>query len=330
MQKQKQKADQFISSKIDEFGFGGSNFTHNEAKHAALSGINNLFFSKNNHFMWGYNGESYINRRSSSCMYFTHYRKPRNTGTVLPLGAMLMDVAEQLQKEFGRFSVVNRGRVEDIAFVHACYEAGVEFDQLAIDYRDDPAYTSDYDRNGTMTLTPSMLLDTAGIVTQWLRTKSIEAIQDITIARNTTAKLVYPSRMNFVNHNSDAGNPCGPAYWALCDAEEDTALLRYGWYDEGMQHIAVANLAIWAPELMASQLDDPIMKRCLMSDTANAVSATDNMWRNVCPTHFHQRDNPVWWDAVQDEINHMHDGGKCNGIWYTPLYEMTDTYGTIY
>jgi hypothetical protein len=339
----KQKADQFIAKNIAEFGFRGTNLTHNEAKHPELSGNDVLYFSKDNHFVWGYNGKSYINRRSSSCMYFTDYLKPRNTGSILPLDATLIDVAEQLQKEFGRFSVVNRGRVEDIAFIHACYEAGVEFNQLAVEYRDDPAYTSDYDRNDTMTITPDMLLDTANIVTQWLRTKSLDAIQDITIARKTTNKLVYPSRLNFVNHNFGVDTPCGPAYWALCDAEEDTALLRYGWYDEGMSHITVANLATWYPSLMASQLNDPILKKCLEGDTADAHLATDRMWRSVCPTHFNQRANPEWWNAVQNEINHMHDGGKCNEKWYTPLHHLLDTmdishlpptteeaYGTIY
>ncbi len=338
---QKRKADQFIAANIQKYGLTGSNVTPNDAKHPKLSGNGVLYFSKDNHFVWGYNGKSYTNRRSSSCMYFTDYLTPRYSGTILPLDATLIDIAEQLYKEFGCITVVNRGRVEDIAFVHACFAAEIDFEQIVVDYSGGFPYNPDlhqhphqYPNVGVspmsfVEVTPDLILDTARIVTDWLRTKSIDVIQDIAIARSTTNKLVYPSRMNFINHNSDDGTPCGPAYWALCDAEEDTALLRYGWYDEGMSHLAVANLATWHPDLMLSQLHDPILRKCLLTDAANASHATDMMWQNVTPVSVPPREKPEWWDAVQDEINRMHDGGKCNEKWYTPVQNMGATYGTV-
>jgi hypothetical protein len=196
-----------------------------------------------------------------------------------------------------------------------------------------------------MDITADLLLNVARTVVPWLRTKSIDVIQDIAIAKAFDDQLVFPSRMNFVNHNHDGGKSCGPANWALCDAEEDTALMRYDWFEEGMTHI-IANLATWSPELMASQLNEPALRRCMDSpenNTPNANLATDQMWRGITFIDSPIVELPDWWSDVQDEINTMHDKGKYNEKWFTPLYRVLDgvsvpyiyevkseSYGTVY
>jgi hypothetical protein len=151
--------------------------------------------------------------------------------------------------------------------------------------------------------------------------------------------------MNFVNHNHDGEKSCGPANWALCDAEEDTALMRYDWFEDGMTHI-IANLATWSPELMASQLNDPALIRWMSgpgNTAANSNIAMEEMWQSVTAMDSSTVELPDWWDEVQDEINSIHDQGKYNEKWFTPLHRLLDrvdvsysyevadeSYGTIY
>jgi hypothetical protein len=331
------KAEEFIASHIKEFGLAGSNTPQNEPKFPRLIGSSALYFSKKNHFVWGYNGDSYINRRSSSCMYYTDYLKQPSTGTILSLDRSLVDIAEQLYKGFMAWQnvyVINRGRFEDYAFIEACKEAGTDFHQVVLRYEDCYVPFDSTVTHSTIHITSDLLLDTARAVVPWLRTKSIDVIQDIAIARSMTfeEQLIYPSRMKFVNHNHDGEKVCGPAYWALCDAEEDTALLRYDWFEEGVTRLTT-NLATWSPELMDSQLDHPEMKRCMTRTTANADLATENMWKSVSPEPYEFTDKPDWWEGVQEEINEMHDGGKYNEKWHTPVYRLlghgSASYGTV-
>jgi len=121
---------------------------------------------------------------------------------------------------------------------------------------------------------------------------------DIAISRGIgyDESLIYPTRMNFVNHNHDGKQSCGPANWALCDAEEDTALMRYSWY-ESHTNISnlTANVATWSPELIASQLDHPELRECMTGNGANADLATENMWKSLSPKNYECTDRPSWW-----------------------------------
>lgn len=349
----KRKADAFIISHINRYGLTGSNTAQNKPMFPKLSGGSPLHFSKNNHFVWGYNGYGYQNRRSSTCMYFTDYLKQKSTGSVLSLDRSLVDIALQLDDQYSAWDavyVVNRGRFEDYAFIEACKEANAQFHQLVVRYNGENQYhATPYDPavpHSSFYVTPDMLRDVAQSVVPWLRTTSLDTILDIAISRNMgyDESLIYPSRMKFVNHNHDGERSCGPANWALCDAEEDTALMRYSWFGEhtNMSNLT-ANLATWSPELIASQLDHPELRNCMTGDGANADLATENMWKGVSPEQYEFTDRPNWWAEVQEEIIEMHDGGKHNEKWYTPLHRLLntmdvtypqevadDSYGTVY
>lgn len=342
----KRMANKFIKKHIAEYGLDGSNVTHNDLKYPELGGSGILFFSKENHFVWGYNGESYINRRSSSCMYFTDYLKQRNTGSILSLDRSLVDIAEQMNSHYPSFSVVNRGRLEDYAFVEACRDAGVTFDQTVLTYDGQLPYEINASVNFTlMDITAELLMNVADVVVPWLRTRSISIIQDIAIARAFDDQLVYPSRMHLVNHNHDGEKSCGPANWALCDEEEDTALVRYDWLEDGKTHVT-PNLATWSPELMASQLNDHEFKKWIAGPgrtAPNSSDAMEDMWQRVSPFPLQSYKLPDWWDDVQGHIDSIHDKGKCNEKWFTPLHRLLDrldvsypigvadeSYGTVY
>ena len=334
------KAKEFIASHIQEYGLAGSNTTQNDPKYPRLQGGSPLYFSKNNHFVWGYNGQSYRNRRSSTCMYFTDYLKQKSTGSVLSLDRSLVDIAEQLLDEYAAWDtvyVVNRGRFEDYATIEACKEAGTKFHQLVVKYEgESPYHAIPYDSavpHSSFYVTSDMLLEVAQGVVPWLRTTSLDTILDITISRNMgyDESLIYPSRMKFVNQNHDGERACGPANWALCDAEEDTALMRYSWF-EGHTNISnlTANLATWSPELIASQLDHPELKNCMVGNGANADIATENMWKSITFKNYECTDRPSWWEEVQEEIIELHDNGKHNEKWFTPLYRLLDRVGVSY
>lgn len=338
----KQNADAFIAQNIEQYGLDGSNITHNDPKYPELRGGSSYGFSKDSHFMWGYNGRKLKNRRSSTCMYSTFYQKLPNTGSVLSLDRSLVDIAEQIKKTFidRTIVVINRGRMEDHAFVEACSQLngtleplGIEFEQIVLSHDGDVHY--DFDDSVKFTvldITPSLLLNTAELVVPWLRTSSIDVIQDIVIARalgGNHTQLVYPSRMNFVNHNHDGIKIVGPSNWALRDAEEDTALMRYDWFEGGGRMMCTTtNLAVWSPELMASQLNNTYIQHCLMGNTkATANYATDKMWGSVSPISHSLASVPEWWGDIEHQIVRMHDGGKHNEQWYTPLSRLLDTVG---
>jgi hypothetical protein len=266
-------------------------------------------------------------------MYFTDYRIPPKTGSILSLDRSLVDIAEQLKHWYGFFSVINRGRLEDYAVVEACREAGVDFDQTVLTYDGQFQYPIDGRVKFTiMDITPSLLIDVADTVVPWLRTRSINTIQDIAIARAFNDQLVYPSRMHLVNHNHDGENVCGPGNWALCDAEEDTALMRYDWFEDCATHL-VPNLATWSPELMASQLNDPQFKDWIVGHghySANSYDAMQQLWQSVSPFQIQTYKMPDWWDDVQAHIDLIHDKGKCNEKWFTPLHRLLDKLGVSY
>jgi hypothetical protein len=135
-----------------------------------------------------------------------------------------------------------------------------------------------------------------------------------------------------VNHNNDGKEKVGPTNWALCDAEEDTALMRHNWFDNGRTHI-VANLATWSPELMASQLNDVNLKQWMSGPgnfEANADEAMQALWQSVSPFVDPECDSPIWWNDTQEYIDSIHDKGKCNEKWYTPLNRLVDRLGISY
>ena len=112
------KADDFIAENIERYGLTGTNVTPNPPKYPELEGSGILFFSHENHFVWGYNGVGYNSRRSSSDIYFTdYYYGVRDK--VLPLGEALVNAAGEMHDHFGGFAVVNAGNVQSYAFAEA-------------------------------------------------------------------------------------------------------------------------------------------------------------------------------------------------------------------
>ena len=328
----KKEADRFIESHISAFGLTGYNAPVYDQKFPIMMGSSVFHFSKENHFVWGYDGKSCRNRISSTCMYFTNYQKLPYTGSILPLSSALVDIAEQVNKAYpDHLFIVNRGRYEDYAFVDACQETNLPFTQVLISYDGNIEYEYDpYMPSVICNVSQDSLLSMAENVVPWLRTSSINVLLDIFISTQFGEHLVYPSRMKFVNHNYTDEGPCGPANWALCDEEEDTALMRHDWFCASPTHV-IPNLATWSPELMASQLNDPHLIKCLTSNaTATAEEATREMWKSVSPIDQEFDMLPEWWEETQEAIRDIHDGGKHNEHWYTPLHRLLPKLGVTY
>ena len=337
----------FVAAHIGKYGLTGSNTIHNDPKYPKLERNNRLNFSRQNHFVWGYNGEQYTNRRSSTCMGDTDYRRLRNTGSVLPLDACLIDIAEQVCRKNRNEGVVivNRGRFEDYAFVDAFRQATPHVYQIILDEGGTPLYEHDpYVPAIPFELESDYMRNVIASVVPWLRTKSRDVILDVAMTRNRYLgdTLVFPSRMKFVNHNFDGDQACGPAYWALCDSEEDTALMRYSCFEPDTQYIH-ANMGLWSPDLIASQLTHDALKDCFArNDIGTADEATDEMWRSVSPFKEQFTNYPTWWNQLDSYIEEEHDNGKYDEKWYTPVHRLhrrlgipfedektVQTYGTV-
>ena len=327
----KEKADRFIAENVKQYGLLGTNIAHNEAKYPHLSGSGNLMFSQDNHFVWGYNGNTFNNRRASTCMYFTDYLH-EHKGQIMPLDVELVVAARQWYDTFGEFYVVNRGRLMDYAVVEACRTAGVKFTQLVEMLDGELLFPIDARVNTiSVNVTEQNLLDVADSVVPWLRTRSVSVIKDIFLSRVTAERMVFGSGLHLVNHNAVGNESVGPANWALCDAEEDTALLRHDFAYNGPTHVICAG--VWSPGMVAAQLNDHGFKAWMAgpgNHAANSFEATLQMWQRVSPMQMKAFKLPDWWWNIQARIDELHDKGKCNEKWFTPLHRLLDRIGVRY
>ena len=336
------KADDFIAENIERYGLTGTNVTPNPPKYPELKGSGILFFTDRNHFTWGYNGNTYNFRRSSSDIYFTDYFYDVKD-KILPFDEALVNAAGEMHDHFGGFAVVNSGNVQSYAFADACRRARVGFVQLVVTYDGVLPYPVDGRvQTVTMNITERLMRDVADEVVPWLRTRNIGVIQDIAIARAFTDHVVFPGSLHLVNHNSVNGERVGPPNWALQDSEEDSALMRWDYFQDGPTKV-MPDISRWSPELMASQLNDPLFKAWLAgTNDSNSFMAMRSMWSGASPIGPQVYAMPDWWPDVMDHIDSLHDKGKCNEKWYTPLprlleqfsihmpYEIADeSYGTV-
>ena len=328
-------AEEFIAKNIDQYGLAGSNMTANPQRFKELKGSGILHFSHDNHFAWGYSGHTYNFRRSITDVYFTEFYVPKQYGTVLSLERELVQAAEQWSDTFCGVMVVNRGRAMDYAVVEACRRAGIDFKQIVVHLHGaEPVIFDGRVCTTQITNTENEIKDKIDDVVPWFRTRSVENIIDMLVLDLPWVgenHVAFPSTLHLVNHNSQEGKMVGPPNWSLCNAEEDSAIIRYDYFKPGgTRSIPVG---VWSPALMAAQLCDPCTKEWIAGAGGNAPNnwpALVRMWERASPIQAKDFEMPSWYCDVMDYMDTVHDKGKCNEKWYTPLPRILDRIGASY
>ena len=318
-----EKADEFILDNTATYGLRGTNTTHNPPKWSQLRGHTDVFHTLGNHFEWGYNGHGPVkNRLSSTCMYYTDFcMNGGPSDEIQTLSMEMLKAAEQLGELYGHFVVLNRGRVEDYALVDACFHASVDFTQVVLNFNGDVVYPYDGRAPTTvLNVREHYLTELADLVVPWVRARTAKSLMEMFVLRAMDGRqVIIPGSMHLIDHNFKVG----PANWALLDCEEDTAVARYDYFETGAAHL-VHNMAYWSPELMAAQIRHQLCNGILPYLEENFNTGMYQMWKSLAPLDNAKYEMPYWWDNVQAHIDTIHDGGKSNEKWFTPLPALLD------
>ena len=315
------EVEKFIHDHTHQYGLMGTNITHNPPKYPELENMHSAYEpTRDNWFHYGYNGKFFGNRRSSTCMYFTEYRQANYEGSLLPLREELVVAARSVHDRYGPVTVINRGRAVDYAVVQAFADAKVTFFQKVICFDGEPTKYPFVGHASGIDIYEQDMIDAAGVLVPWIRTRSAANVLDMALASRISGQcLVFAGGLHLINHHHDGLDPCGPPNWALDDSEEDTALMRYGMFCED-PICMVPDFTRWSPQLVASQIGEvlPWVLGPGLNEN-NAYEATRKMWLDVSPFPEQAYPMPDWWDSIQGWVDEVHDKGKCNEKWHTPL-----------
>jgi hypothetical protein len=339
----KKQALEFIHKNNKTYGLMGSNIQHNPPKYQALTNGSGLGFSKDDHWAWGYNGISFNSRVSSTCMYWTDYTingGPESDVIQSMQTAMrnaLTALEQQCIRHVSKLLIVNRGRMEDYAAVEQARISDIPFQQVVLNFNDKVNYSYDGRVNTiVLDMDEQFLLETINDTVPWLRCRDINTIINIAILNvfDVGYQVVFPNTLSLMNHNWIPSGFAGPINWALEDMEEDSALAKYIWFNE-RNFDCIPNLAVWSPDLMQAQLGN-IENELIDCTEQYADGIMKSKWLSLSPFKEENIESTEWLKNSQDRINELHDGGKSNEKWYTPLPALLDTlriehnYGKIY
>lgn len=282
-------------------------------------------FTRDNHFVYGYNGSTFNCRSASTCMYFADYIfEPKRA---LSIYDELEHTAREMAEQYGRFGIKISGLPIQYALADACRRVDVDFFQIVTQqsWMTEPYYPYD-GRNQTVTVLADdkMLEDMVPEVVGITRSTSSGTLMKAFLSRVFVDPVVFGSGLTFSNMHHDGENAVGPEHWVLVDSEEDTAICRW-WMNEGMT--GCHGTARWSPELMASQL------RQALRFFATPNGRSDDYWTDFY--YFGLWEAPVqltrdvdqqfydWQANLEAMMKEEHDGGKHNEKWLTPV-------GTLY
>ena len=309
----KSLADAFIKENRNRYGLTGTNIAHNPYKGYPGYQYQGQLFSRDNHFLYGYNGMPLNWRRSSSCMYYTTYG-PMPRKAIYP-GDAIGDALKEVYETFGSFLLVNDGSTEAHAIAEAAIKTGTPIEQLVISMGEH-GVVYPYDGRITThvyTLHNDMFRNYMEEFCAELRVKSSKVILDMMIAVccPKVPLLVFPGQVKTIDHNATGlAQPCGPQYAAIEDYEEDTALHRFAIKRE--RRNILPDFCRWSPELIRS---------LATQGTGVSVIRSFDRATDVVDEAF---------PSIQEGVQSWHDKAKHNEVWHTPIYGESTAYGVVF
>ncbi|MDX9732066.1 MAG: hypothetical protein RBT63_09875 [Bdellovibrionales bacterium] len=127
----KTRADRFIADQIAQYGLNGTNVAHNPpAGFPIVEGpaVNKLSVGQS--FLFGYNGESFGFRTSSTCMFWTEHAKPRRS--LEDIREEFACAAREVLQEFGPLKVLYTGRLTNRLVLEAFSRVTLEANRVEV------------------------------------------------------------------------------------------------------------------------------------------------------------------------------------------------------
>lgn len=306
-------SESFLSDDVAKYGLTGTNTTFNPDRYPELDSKFG-FFSKDNHFVFGYNGNHFNNRKSSSCIFYTSYGETiAEPPQYNPLEEqLLIDVEDIISTVHPKkIAIFNDGTAQATSLCNMVSFLEPDAVQIVPDF-------SKYRHNGSL---PNLqTLRILGVINDRIsdyavvRTRSIpNVLKMMAVDQFMDYCILFPSSLRIINHNTINGRVCGPPNFAVCDTEEDMAVLRYvAHYKHDVQVILMDR---WSPSSVASQL---YCYDYFKSDISDSESDNSIYSGKYLPTTME--------NAFRILIDGQHDKAKYNESWFTPVSRMFEKF----
>lgn len=303
----------FLSDNVDKYGLTGTNTTFNPDKYPQLDNKFG-FFSKDNHFVFGYNGKYFNNRKSSSCIFYTSYGETLSEPiTYNPLEEQLLNDVEDITSVVNpkKIAVFNDGTSQASSLCHMVSFVDPDAVQIIPEY-------AKYRSNGSLNNT--QYLDIPGVINEKIldyavvRTRSIANVLKImAVDQFADYCILFPGSLRIMNHNMVDGKECGPPNFSVCDTEEDMAVLRYVAHHKHDAQVILMDR--WSPSSVASQL--------YCYDYWNTEVGSNEYKDNIYSGNYLPA---TMKNALQLLIDANHDKAKYNESWFTPVSRMFEKF----
>jgi hypothetical protein len=237
------------------------------------------FLTKSDHFKFGFDGDEFNNRISSSAKYWVAYGQPtrRHRGFAAELASAL----DEIRASIGPFSISASSSYIISAVAAISQRSRCQLSQVVIDFagfrpvvhdKRIPAQRIDveWEQFAEFAL---KFATVAGCPDPWI---ALEAFHG---AMSKLPHLYDGAELRIINNNFDPPTRTivGPPDWSLVDNEKFTAIDRY-LIAKG--RTGVSQLLRWSPELVAAQIDSPQTRSWLKRASAVRASIKSSGWLN--------------------------------------------------
>ena len=220
----------FIEDNIKKYGLNGTNFIHNPIEHTYDFSYKNQIWTRDNYLKWGYNGECYNLRKSSTCVFWVDYGKIEAEVENNWYEETTKAVSEIYDK-FGKFAIQTLNKSSQY-IISAADNLGIPYEKVkAVDNKD-------------------LMQNFADTV----KCKSPKIILSMTAELLTDLPIIYSSQSNLLlnqNYCEVKSKGVGPVNWNLVDNEKYFSINR--WLMK-TNRPGIPNFWKWSPELVLSDI----------------------------------------------------------------------------
>jgi hypothetical protein len=275
---EKEAAETFLRDHLETYGLCGTNNTVPSDATRPPAVAPTFDMTKDNHVRFGFDDGTFNARPSSSAFYWVAYGKTsrKHEGTRKEIRRALVDMKER----FGKISVSNTGNPASRALLAEAATMSIDVEQITVEIDGFPfAEPSASITNRHVKISWADFAKFAekfgehGSGDPWV---ALEAIHGEFTER---AHVYTHARLRVVHQNYDEPmkKVIGPPVWSLEEWEATTAVNRWML---ATKRTGAPLALLWSPELMAAQLDSPVMRKRMVRAAANppTLAPPDLQW----------------------------------------------------
>lgn len=337
-------ADNFISPHIEKYGLNGTNTQKNPSQGWPSFNHNPLpQLSKNNHFQFGYNGDAFNWRESSTCMFWTQYGNV--SSKVLPFREELFLSVNELptyngvsisflgsEISFFLSQLILLSTQRPIITLPRCLDkTGLDFEgqlmssQLA---KTHPNLDSQFE---FIDFQWSEFEEFLEKISRQVRCADPYLAFSIFIGSKSQSLHIYEGYWPKIcdqNYDKSANSAVGPAYWCLEDYEGETSVAKF-LIANNLR--GVPDIIRYRPEILASIFLSSTFKSWISETSTENRGAESGLLFTKLLTeelNFHVQKFSVFDDLKSllstYESALIKNNPKSNEVWLTPLHRLMD------